>query len=907
MNDNEVLKKIFTYNIYWLRDEKTMGDTVIQKIEDFTEKGAKKLLGGKEYRDFLGRKGVPDYIKGSLIDNAASASLKESLRFKFFSPNIIDQFLKTSQHCIVNDFMRYDQCNDERLSRPLITFITTKENADKLKYLDKQNVKFEYLSMDYTTIRFAGKDEKRKEKVLNRLKYRTQSDRFQNFVLKSVEDPRTKEYFFYIPTELGRVRITDRDRIKVRGIFNKEKKVLDENNLKIKNAERELEKAKLELRLNPNDKGTEDYIKVTEEQIKGLKNAFNQNNEKLRQLSVTDEYTIHPDYYYKKILERFKFRAENKLNVKIDLTEWSFCIVFSPLWCDVEHIPRSQKGGLDFLRYLVSDTTDLKKVYKNFNTKENSSAIDYSLLTYLDFAFKQPKVSQAEFFDKIGELKDFNIIMRAFREFPNGGYWVKKIVKENGIFKEKTEGPYSMKDAETKVKISQNIMSLKGVKTARMFEFKELACNDNLLALEEGDAIEKYVKVKDRFSPPPGAKLFCLIKGYTEVVFFEKQILTERFKKFSDYAINSGMNYVSIFDYLIYYNPDSTTSIRRVGELKQLLRDRDRYVEEEFLWLIDEIEGKEIKRGKEPSFKPFKILSEYEKNGKMEYKGLMKLYKNIENYECSDDRLTISFDNFKQAVGTDNVFNYKDPDFNIKSEISLGIVQDDKDEKIKKFRIMKNFDGTWEIGMHRIRKRLKDIHLISVKNIQDCKGYMELKFKNLKDKTWEVSKLNLISNDDFFNNEAVLICLTLFVSKCFGVRTVVLDNSLKSTECANNILLYYYYIYYIGIGNFRSFEEIGFMIENYSEFKEVIDGIKDLKIIDFVKDNKLSVKIPKDVSEFTLERFCKDYVTGEECFTKKNLIILNQISAYVHSKVDINIFIDLDEISFSHLLEYITY
>ena len=37
-------------------------------------------------------------------------------------------------------------------------------------------------------------------------------------------------------------------------------------------------------------------------------------------------------------------------------------------------------------------------------------------------------------------------------------------------------------------------------------------------------------------------------------------------------------------------------------------------------------------------------------------------------------------------------------------------------------------------------------------------------------------KLNLISNDQFFNNETVLICLTLFVSKAFGVKTVILDN-----------------------------------------------------------------------------------------------------------------------------------
>jgi uncharacterized protein YqgV (UPF0045/DUF77 family) len=902
MNE-DVLKKIFTYNIYWLRDEKTVGDVVIQKLEDYSEDFAKKILGGKSYRDFIGRKSVPSYIRGSLIDNSASISLKDSLRPKIFYPDIINKFLDVSKFCVVNDFKRYMQCNDQRLSRPLITFITTKENADKLKYLDKQPIKYEYLSLDYKDIRFAGKENKRTIKP-ELYKHRTMSDRFNNFLLKSIESNDDKEFFFYIATELGRIRITDKDRIKVRSNFNKEKEKTDENKEHIKNAEKALEEEELDLRLNPDDQTIKDNIDELKEQLKKLRETFYDGTRKLRQLSVVDEYRLESDYYYKKLLERFQLRAENKLKVKLNLNEWSFCIVFSPLWCDVGHIPRREKSGMDLLRYLVSDSSDIKK---SFNDKENSSTIDFSLLNYLDFVFKQKKVNQAEIFDKIGELKDFNIVSRAFRDFPNGGYWVKKIVKEKGIFKEKTEGPYSMQEAETKVKILENIISLDGVKTAKMFSFKDLVCNNNLLDLEGNDSIDKYVKVKNRYSPPNGARLFCLVKGFLEVVFFEKQSLTERFRKFSNYAINAGMNYVSIFDYLIYYNPDSNSSVRRVGELKQLLRNRDNYIEDEFLWMVDAVEGRTFKRGKEPELKPFKILSNYENEGKMEYLGLVQLYEAIENYECSNERLDLSFTNFKEAIGEDYVFNYKNPEFDIKSEINLGIVQNEKDDKIKKFKIIKNYDGSWEICMHRFRKKLKDIKLISVKNIKDCKGYLELKFKNLKDKTWEVSKLNLISNDQFFNNEFVLICLTLFVSKCFGVRTIILDNSLKSSECANNILFHYYYIYYIGTGSFKAFEELGFMIENYAELKNVVDNIKTLTIDTFVKDNNLKVKVPPKSKGFKLEDFCKSFITTEECFTNNNLIIINQISAYVNSKVNINIFIDLDEISFDHLIEYISY
>ena len=159
--DKELLKKIFTYNIYWLEDEKKFGDFVIEKLEEIPEAIAKKRMGGKQYRNFLSRKGRPSYIKGSLIDNVDSLELKESLRSKFFTTNIMEQFIKTSQYCVVNEFTRYSQCTDSKLTRPLITFITTKENADKLKYLDNQKIKYEYLSLDYKTIRYSEKSDRR--------------------------------------------------------------------------------------------------------------------------------------------------------------------------------------------------------------------------------------------------------------------------------------------------------------------------------------------------------------------------------------------------------------------------------------------------------------------------------------------------------------------------------------------------------------------------------------------------------------------------------------------------------------------------------------------------------------------------------------------------------------------------
>ena len=85
----------------------------------------------------------------------------------------------------------------------------------------------------------------------------------------------------------------------------------------------------------------------------------------------------------------------------------------------------------------------------------------------------------------------------------------------------------------------------------------------------------------------------------------------------------------------------------------------------------------------------------------------------------------------------------------------------------------------------------------------------------------------------------------------------------------------------------------------------MIDSIKEMKIIDFVEKNKLTVKVDKQVRDLTLHRFCNDFIKTKSCFSKNNLILINQISAYVHALVTIEIFIDLDEVSFNHLSQYI--
>ena len=910
--DKNLLEKIFRYNIYWLSDQKNFGDVVVQKVEGLEEKLANKFFTGEQLRDFRYQKNTPSYIKGSLIDNANSLALKESLRSKLFEADIAEQFLELSDYCIVNDFMRYKECGEDRLSRPLITFIAPKETADKLRYLNKQELKYEYLSMEYKNIQDAV-NEKRKDKP-DMYRFNTMSDKFNNYLKQSVPDG-NGDYFYYIPTELGKIKVTDKERIRVKDNFGElrtefasKRTTYFSAESDIRDSRKEIDKIEKDKNKSKSDK--EEEVKKIKEDIEKKQKDLKEFGKDLRlqeikrslsQLVVKDEYRLLSDHEYKELMERFKTRTEAKLKVKIDLEDWCFCVVFSPLWCDNQHIP-PDKTKVSLLQYLVNNPDDIRS---SFNSKENSDSIDLTLLYFLTTTFQQPKISQVDSFYKLGELDNFNIVMTSFRKYPNGGYWVKKIVKEEGIFKEKTEGPYTLKEAEIRVAILKNIMSLRGVEIAKVFTFRELVCDNNLLDIDSNGEIDKYVKIKNRYSPPKGSSLFCLIKGYVEVVYFDRTTLTKKFRKFSDHAINAGMKYFGTMDYLIYYNPDSNSSVRKAGEIKQLLINKDEYTSDHFLWLIDSVLGKENKRGTEPDVLPFSILSEFQKKGKIEYEGLEKLYTLIENYECPDNRLGISFDNFIEAIGEEYISTYRNKDYDIRKELRVGVLENMLDEKEKKFRISKSYNNTWEVGMHRFREKLKDIKLISVKDIKDCTGYLEVKFKDRKDKSWDIDKLNLISNDQFFNNETVLICLTLFISKAFGVKTVILDNREKSIECDPSIMIYYYHIYYLGTGNFEMFEEIGFMIENYSEYKEVLDSLKTRTLLNFAIQNKLDMKIDKKIENFTIEEFCRDYINTNRCYSKNNLTILKEISKFIHNIITLNVFIDLDGISFDHLKQYI--
>ena len=72
-------------------------------------------------------------------------------------------------------------------------------------------------------------------------------------------------------------------------------------------------------------------------------------------------------------------------------------------------------------------------------------------------------------------------------------------------------------------------------------------------------------------------------------------------------------------------------------------------------------------------------------------------------------------------------------------------------------------------------------------------------------------------------------------------------------------------------------------------------------IVEFSEKKQLKFSIPKDIRDVKLQYFCNNFIKADECFTETNTIIINQISAYINSVANIDIFIDLDETSLEHL------
>ena len=91
------------------------------------------------------------------------------------------------------------------------------------------------------------------------------------------------------------------------------------------------------------------------------------------------------------------------------------------------------------------------------------------------------------------------------------------------------------------------------------------------------------------------------------------------------------------------------------------------------------------------------------------------------------------------------------------------------------------------------------------------------------------------------------------------------------------------------------------------QIEKIVNEIKDMTVINFVVANKLQIQVDNNYRDVQISKFCKDFLETDKCFSKVNLIVINQISAHIEKLITLDIFNDLDERSFKFLEAYITH
>ena len=357
--DDELLKKIFDYNITWLFDRQdSVNGNIIDIYEKWLSNPGDSIIGRiKEdiNTKFKSDKANSGFLKGALIQNNFAMNVKYSLKRELieskgaFNKTFFEDIIKISENCIITDIFRFQSCQPDQFYRPSISFITTKDNARKLKYLESQDKVFSYLTIDYDKVKYSEKPSE----------YRLGSDRLQN---NNILDKKNK-----VNQHLLKFR-KSKD-------FYKEVIVNDES-------------GGLEFLEIPTHIGRREFKLDVKDKIPRYDDI------------VKNEIKIHTDYYYKtEIFEFFKTQVRKKLQSEINLGDWSFCTVFSPLWCSVDYVNKNPIQNLTFMNKLIDrfnmiyEVPRLGDIYSNnINVDTDKYNTDLKMLFFISECFGSPPV-----------------------------------------------------------------------------------------------------------------------------------------------------------------------------------------------------------------------------------------------------------------------------------------------------------------------------------------------------------------------------------------------------------------------------------------------------------------------------------------------------------------------------------
>jgi hypothetical protein len=444
---------------------------------------------------------------------------------------------------------------------------------------------------------------------------------------------------------------------------------------------------------------------------------------------------------------------------------------------------------------------------------------------YLNFIYPYKNMS-IFITDPINQLSSFEHVIDAFKKFPEGGFWIKKIIQRMGIFRETVVGPYTKIDADKIADRWRKIFKFEGKEVAHVLQFKDLICSPS--PPEIGDYSWK---------PPIGSGMLCVLYNYIPIVVYDTDdvIKSQDFYKFSRYTYPDGIR-ISLFDEkVICYNRNNIDSQRRSDAMRQfLINDTDGYVEKQVEWLVRKISNKNTKDLEKP-----KIIPGYISRLDFECDPVeLDFFKQKTNLSDSfnrlkkcapDDRKKFFFykDIRFEAVEADlliedKILNYGS-DVPVTTEMirkSMKRLVIEKGNHGKYNLLLTNNEGNFSIGIYAIEKGAGKmiIHL------------PESDYSLLTQKQSIFIGKSLRKNR-YFTKMDVNGAILLYIAKCLGVKKVWLEDE-KVDECncgVGQISSFINPVRFLA-GQFSIYANLGFKNVEQEKLDEIVEVYKKEKV-----------------------------------------------------------------------------
>jgi hypothetical protein len=400
--------------------------------------------------------------------------------------------------------------------------------------------------------------------------------------------------------------------------------------------------------------------------------------------------------------------------------------------------------------------------------------------------------------DPSNRLSSFEDVVDAFKKFPDGGFWVKKIIQRMGIFRETVVGPYTKKDADNLSERWKKVFKYEDEEVSKVMTFSDLVCSTSPSKLGE------Y-----KWKPPKGSGMICVVKGYYPLVVYTiDEVDQPEYRKFYEYTYPDGARSKKIGEMMIVYNRYNIDSYRRTTAMKQFIhRDMKSYDIDHQKWLIRKISGKKGLDEDKPNiipgyisrlnwecssieldfFKEFLPSDSFPSEAKGKKKGkdgkkkgnsiITKAYNKLKRCASEDDKTFFFFQDVSfESVESDLLI--EDKTLRNSDEISadrlLKIMKKiviEKGSHGKYNILLTNHEGNFSVGVYAIEKG-EGRMIINLPNSD---------FDPLKEKESMFISRNLRKRK-YFTKMDVNGAILLYIVKCLGVKKVWIEDE-KTGEC----------------------------------------------------------------------------------------------------------------------------